>query len=676
FGGRGFDARDVAAGARSAVVGEALWRRLRDARHDSSAVIQIHGERYDVVGVVADGHEYPEGTELWLPYRHKQRGGATRNNINWQALGRLTAGATAAQASSDIAAVARRIRASEPMALYSFGALVTPLRDEVIGPAARYLRLLLGAVTLVLLIGCANLASANLARGASRSQEMAVRAALGAGRGRIVRQLLVEHLLLAAIGGAAGVALAWALVRGIVFFSAHQLPRVREVHIDGRVLAFGCIVSAVAGIAAGLLPAIDAGRASLRGAIGSAGRGTVRGGSAGRALVATEIALAVMLVSGAGLLVQSFRTLLARPLGFETRGVVTADIALDGARYGRDPAKFLRYWNELLPALRSTPGVAAAGAANWIPLGTAGSTFIEIAGRDVSSAGAGYRVVSDGYFGALRVPLMRGRLFDAGDDSSATRVAIVNHRMAAMYWPGDDPIGTMVRAPSMELRRAGAPAAWMTIVGVVGDVRHFGLESEPRPELYVALAQQPMRAFSLTAVVRGADGLTGDGSVGSLARVVRERIRATDPDVAADVEPLGARLDRSTAERRFTMSALSVFGALALALAGLGVYGVLSFSVAQRTRELAVRAALGAERGALLRLVLGAGLRVICAGAAAGLLAALALTRLMRSLLFEVSPRDPAVLATATMTIVAVGVVAALVPAYRATRVEPMRVLD
>jgi predicted permease len=368
-------------------------------------------------------------------------------------------------------------------------------------------------------------------------------------------------------------------------------------------------------------------------------------------LVTVEIALALMLLAGAGLLVQSLRTVLARPLGFETQGVVTAQIFLGGPRYAQDSSAVLSYWSNLLRTMREISGVEAAGLANWVPLVRGGTGFIEVAGKEIPGAGAGYRVVSDGYFDALGMTLLAGRSFDERDVTGSPRVAVINRRMAERYWPGQSPLGQHVRATSMEPGANGAPAPWITVIGVVSDVRHFGYESEPAPEMFV-LYRQLMPAWrinSLTALVRGA------GSEERLIGAVREGLRAVDPLIPADIGFLQSEAARVTASRRFAMTVMSIFGGLSLLLAGVGVYGVLAFSVARRTRELAVRAALGADRRNLLSLVIGSGARVIAAGVVAGVVGALLLSQVVASLLYQVSPRDPMVLAGATLAIGLVG---------------------
>jgi predicted permease len=571
-----------------------------------------------------------------------------------------------------LSAIARRIHVAEPEAIYSHAVHVMPLREQLVGDTSSLLGLLTGSVVLVLLIGCANLASANLAQGAHRQREMAVRSALGAGRSRLVRQVLTENILLAIVGGAAGLLLAWLCLRSVSAIGIADLPRLADATLSGRVLLLAFGVSAAAGILTGLLPALQVSRAAPNDVIGGSMRGIVfgAGGWPGRILVGAEIALALMLVTGAGLLVQSLRSVLAQPLGIETANVVTARVTLGGPRYQTDTVAFFTYWDNLLRSLREIPGVSSAGVATFVPLVNGGQGFIEVEGKDIAGAGAGYRVISEGYLDALGMSLQTGREFTSGDRRETPRVALVNMQMANTYWPGESPIGKRVRATSMEPAIDGKPQDWITVIGVVNDVRHFGHESDPHAEMFVLYRQLPSWLLgTLTAVVRGS------GHDGEILGAVRQAVVANDATVPADIELLEAAARRSTASRRFATTMLEAFGVVALLLSAIGVYGVLSFSVAQRTREMAVRAALGADRGSLLRLVIGGGAAIIAGGLVAGLVGAIAGGRLLESMLFNVTARDPLVLGGATVLLALIGIVAAIIPAHRATRVDPMLVM-
>ena len=669
--GRGFSEADLADRSSVVVISEGFWRSRLGGSDIGNRTIAVNGVPQSIIGVVRNAHVYPESTEVWLPLRPRTFGGAERNNINYEAIGRLAAGVSLERARSDLSAIARRINETDPGSLYSHGVDVTPLGEHLVRGSTDVLKLLFGSVGLVLLIACANLASANLAQDAVRSREMAIRAALGGSRRRLIRQVLVDNALVALVGGSFGVLLAWGLVSSATLVSATQLPRSSEIAIDGRVIAFAFVVAALAGVLTGLLPALRATRTAPSRALEGGSRTWAAGGRGlpGRAFVTAEIAMALMLVVVAGSLMQSLRAVLSRPLGFETDGVVTAEITLSGPRYRGDTAAVVSYWERLRQSMADIPGVAGAGLVNWVPLVRGGNGFIEVEGKDIARAGAGYRMVSEGFFDALGIRVLEGRAFDATDRSDGVRVAVINQRLADRYWPGESPLGRRLRAVSMEPRQ-NAPAEWLTIVGVVSDARPSGYEAEESAEMYVLYRQLPTWRFgTMNLLVRAA------GPEESLMRAVRERISRVDPDIPADLAFMTTHANLVTAWRRFMMTALSVFGGLSLFLAAIGVYGVLSFAATQRTREIAIRSALGADRGKLVALVLGSGARVVMLGLVIGLVGSWYLMQLVRGLLFQVEPRDPFVFGVSIVTIAVVGALAALIPARRASRVDPMQAL-
>ncbi len=666
--GHSFDSTAVATFEGGVLVSETLWRDALGSSRDPALTVTLDGRRQPVIGVVARGQEFPEGTDLWTAYTHRQVGGAARNNVNWSAVGRLRDDESLERARADLSAIARRIRADDPVALYSYGVGVVPLVEQLTGDSGELLALLSGAVGVLLLIACANLASANLAQGAARQREMAVRSALGAGRARLVRQVLVEHTALALVGGALGVGLAWALIRGTVLLTASNLPRITDVQINVPVLAAAFGLSLLAGVLTGILPALQASRYMPNEVIGSAPRTALGGrGLPGRVLVALEVAMAVMLVTGAGLLVRSFRNVLARPLGFETAQVATAEITLSADRYTSDSAAALNYWSRLASAMREAPGMRGAALAASVPLVSGGKGFIEVDGVYAPGADAGYRIVSEGYFEMLGISFLRGRDFSTADAATSERVAVVNAQMAARYWPNESPLGKRIRATSMEPANAGRQASWITVIGVVSNTRHFGHEDQYDSEMFVLYRQLPVwRLQSLTAMARGS------GTDEALLRTLRDVVARVDPEIPADFGLLSQAAERSVAARRFAMRVLEVFGALSLLLAGIGVYGVLSFSVAQRTREIAVRAALGADPRALFRMVWASGAMVVAAGLLMGAIGVTGAGRLVEALLYSVSARDPLSMVLAAAAIAAVGAIATIVPALRATRIDPM----
>ena len=671
--GRPFTLAEAQSHARVIVVSEPFWRDYLGADPTLARPLPVGGNSYQVVGVVASGAEYPSNVDVWLPMAMvPDAGGAMRNNINYHVVGRLKPGTTVAQAGRDLARVSRNIREHDTGGLYDFGGQVLPLESLVVtADVTSSLQLLMRSVVVVLLLVCANLTIATLGRGASRRQEMAVRASLGATRGRLVTQLLVEHVLLALVGGLAGVVVAWATVRAMVTAWGNWIPRASEVHLDFAVLGFAAGVSIVVGILAGLLPAWGGSRVSLQQVMKQGGRTAVAGRTGvASALVIAEFALALTLLAGAGLLIHSFQRLLGRDLGFDRR-LATAEIDLAGPKYAKDSAQRLATWDQLIAAFRAIPGVQKVGVANWVPLGTAGSGFIDIAGRDRTDGGAGYRVVSEDYLPALGVRLLRGRGFGAEDVPSGVRTVLINQAMANRYWPNEDPIGKQVRAKSMEAGpRGDQDAPWITIVGVVSNVRQWGLETEPVPEMYTSFRQAPQwRTSSMTAVI------SSQLPTSQLFASMRARMREVDPHLAADISTMEIQLSNQLAPRRLTMTLLSGFAALALLLAALGIYAVLSYTVVQRSRELAIRSALGAQRGDLLAMVVRNGAMTAGAGIVVGIGAALALSRLLQAMVVDVSTLDPLAFAGAVVVLGIAGSAAILIPALRATRMDPLLVM-
>jgi putative ABC transport system permease protein len=567
------------------------------------------------------------------------------------------------QAEAEMQGIAERLKREYPGHNAAVGAQIIGLRDSLVGPVKTYLRLLLGAVVVVLLVACVNLASANLARAAGRSREMTIRTVLGAGRGRLGRQLLTENILIALVGGALGVLLAHWLVRTLLALRPSSLPRAHEIGISASVLAFSVGVTIVTGVLIGLLPALQVGRTELRAAVAAGGRGSAVGRSGlRRALVATEVLFAVLLLVAAGLLVRSFRALLEERAGFDANGVLAINVSLPETRY---PSGGLRstYYAQALAALRSIPGVEHAGYINIAPLTRGGfGGGMAVDGRpDVPIRYADYRLASPDYFAAMRVPLVAGRMFTDADDSTSQHVTIINETMAKKFFPGENPLGKRLIELGMDSHRS-IP---LTVIGVVGDVRASDLARPPMPQHFISYRQRPDRAFSGTLVVRTS---VPPSTIGAVAR---SRLRLLDSNVLMTIETAVDIRARSLGDRRFTMTVLVGFALLALTLAAIGIYGVLAYSVARRTREIGVRMALGAARGRVVRMVLRDSLTPVAAGSLAGVVAGLGLTRLMRTLLYAVSATDPATFASGVAVLLGVAVVASIVPAARAAKVDP-----
>jgi putative ABC transport system permease protein len=667
--GRPFTEAEAQAGEALAVVSEGFWRRVLGADPAlSERPLAVNGRRRQIVGVVPTGESFPSGNEIWLAASYRPESGTLRNNINYEVIARLADGVAIPQARADLDAVAAQIRTTDPEALYSWGVGVRPLREVVVADASAQLRLLAAAVGFLLLVACANLAGLSLARGKRRALETAVHLALGSGRGRVARRVVSEHVLLALAGGAIGVLLAWLGTGALLDLAASVVPRAEEVAFDLRVAAFGVGASLAAGLLAGVAPALGGSRGDLSTVLSGA-RGEVSGGRGlpGAFMVGAEIALAVTLLVAGGLLLRSFWTLVDRDLGFEPGELLTADLALVGSDY-RESERSIAYWDAVYERVAALPGVDAVAVSNAVPTSDGGRGFIDLDGRVGENIGADYRVVGEGYFDALGIPLLAGRAFDTTTDGRGTeRVTVVSQGMAERFWPNTSPLGHRVRARSMERYVLdGGEAPWLTVVGVVGDVRQYGFESDWQDDMYVLHRQVPYYTRGMTLVVKARPGAVG------VADAVRAALRAIDPAVVVEIASMDARLARLTEDRRLVLTGLGLFGGAALVLVGLGIYGLMSFAAGARTREMAIRVALGAEGGSIVRLMLGSALRVVLAGAGAGLALSYLFTHLLESLLVDVGVADPVTYATAIGFLVVVAVGAAAAPSLRAASGDPL----
>jgi putative ABC transport system permease protein len=661
--GRGFLPAEDKPGAEAVVVlSHGIWQRQFGAAPGIIGQrVTINAQACTVVGVMPPGFDFPAETMLWRTLTLDPR--ANRQAYFLNVLARLKPGLTREQAHAGMDSVAAQLAAQNGQSTRDHFDL-RPLSEQLTGSIRRPLLVLFGAVAFVLLIACANIANLLLARASGREREIAVRAALGAGRGRLLRQLLTESLLLAAFGGIAGLLSAvWSLswLKGL---SAVKLARLDEVALDGRALGFTALAVLLTGAVFGLIPALQVSlqqpSAVLKGSGGSAAsRPESQRLRAG--LMVVEIALSLVLLVGAGLLIKSFLKLQAVDPGFQPEGVVTLNLNLPVARYpqGEPRTAFIQQITEKLQAL---PGVEATATAAYSPLSDIyNSRIFIIEGRAETPQGlfAGQIPVSPDYFRTLQIPLLGGRVFSAHDNAQAPGVVIVNRSFAKRYFPNEEVVGKRIHLGTQR------PPVWFEIVGVVGDVRQLKLESEAPPLAYVPHLQSAWSFMSLLARSKGEPQMT--------AGALKQAVTAVDKDLGvAGLTTLDATLAASIAERRALMALLGAFAGLALLLAAVGIYGLITYSVAQRTHELGIRMALGAETRDVLRLVLGQGMKLTLLGVALGLLASFALTRLMEKLLFEVSPTDPWTFVSLPAMLLVVALLACYFPARRATRVDPL----
>ncbi len=649
------------------VLGYGLWQRRFGA--DPNLVGQklvLNNQPTTVVGIMPPEFQFPPGRELWAPRPGTQRDPQIRGATYIKVVGRLKADRTVAQAQQEMNSIAARLAEQYPQTNAGVGAALLPLREYLIGQVRTALLVLFGAVGLVLLIACANVANLLLARATERRREFAIRNALGASRWRIVRQLLTESLVLAGLGGVGGVLLASWLIDLIVALSAGNLPRLEQINLNPVVLIFALGISVLTALFFGLAPALQAARPDLQEALKEGTHAASDGRKQQRfrhALVVTQVAVAFVLLVGAGLLVRSFVALLWIEPGFVTDRALTLEVQL--AR--RTPDQRVAFLDQTLDKLAALPGVQAAGATSALPLHdnqVVQPTTIKIQGRPSAApegdATANLITVTPDYFRALGIPLLGGRLLTRFDQQN-TPVAVINRAMALRHWPAEDPIGKKISFQTF------GGSFTVEIVGVVGDARTAGLERQPNPEVFVSHASQIGYSSSMTYFVRTAtDPL-------SLLPAVKEKIREVNKNQTfsstATIEQL---LDRSLGQRRFLLFLLSTFALLALILAGVGIYGLVSFSTARRTHEIGVRMALGAQTSDVLRLIIRQGVRPVLIGVGLGWAGALALTRLMTNLLYRVQSTDPLTLFVISLLLVGVALIACYLPARRATKVDPM----
>jgi predicted permease len=665
--GRTFTAEEmVEGGAPAVVVSYEFWRQTLGEAPLDEARVETLGTSCRVVAVLPAGFAYPHDADVWFPMEHfKDDTGRTGHNFS--VVARVRGDVTFDQARAELATLATRLKAEHGQDSDAIGITMVPLHESLTGRSRPALMMLLAAVGLVLLIACANVASTLLARAEERRRELAIRAALGASRARIVRQLLVESLMLALVGGTAGFLAGSWILRGLLSIDPGTLTRGAEVGIDARIFLFSIATAVGTVFVFGLVPAISASQIELRDSLANGAR-VAAGGRSRTVLVAAEAALATLLLVGAALLIRSLWSVTSIDPGWTPQGLVTLEMTLPRTRYESE-ARAVAFYRELIERLRSVPGVQSAGLTSSIPLDTfdAGGGF-RLDNADVRGWSAGYRVVSADYLRALGVPLVKGRFIENGDDGARMPVAVVNQEFVKQYLGEGDPIGRRFQYRGMDDR----DEPWLTIVGVVGDIRHRSLIRPSRPEAYVSYQQRPKRTRNTVVVaVRLADAEL----VERTAPLLRDTVTQIGPDVPVEIVSMEQRVVTSVADRRFTAAVLGAFAAAALLLAAVGIYGVLSHTVARRMHEIGIRMALGADPRTVVRMVRAGALKPVAVGVVTGALAALALGRFLTTMLYGVGPADPRSYAVAAAALFAVAWLAASIPARRATAVDPIVVL-
>ena len=653
---------------RVAVLSNSFWRQRFEADPDVvGSTVSLDGKPFTIVGVMPESFDFPSSAaKAWLPISLIGEDDIPhRRDLRWmEVVGRLAAGGTPETAVAETTAILQRLESEYPDSNRGWGsATVQTLHESLVGDVKPALLMLLGAVGLVLLISCANLANLLLARGSARGRELAVRAALGAGRARVLRQLLTESGALALIGGVLGVVLAFWALDALLALSSGTIPMPEQVDLDARVMIFALVVSLVTGVAFGLVPALSVSRPDVHEALNDGGRGSTEGRRSHgirSLLVVTQTALAVVLLIGAGLLIRSFWNLTHVDPGFAGENVLTASITTPSEVLDSDRRN--HYRQEILRRLRNIPGVFAVGGSKTVPLHGGGEPYaFSIPGgpdADPVTPESGVLIVTPGYFDALRIPVLQGRGFTTADEDSGATVLVVNEAMARRYLPGKNPVGENLKLGEVDFR----------IVGLVGDVRNEGITRGAEPAIYAPASLLPRSSMKLF-VRTSSDPMR-------IASDVRQTIWQVNPNQpVSDITTMQQVVSETVSRPRFFTLLLGTFAGLAIVLAALGVYGVIAWSVSRRAYEIGIRMALGARAENVLRMVIVQGIAPALAGLALGLVAALALTRVLSSLLFEVGPADPATFVGVTALLLAVGLLASWLPAWRAARVNPMSAL-
>ena len=668
FAGRTFLDEETKYGGPAAVmISYGFWQRLLGGRPDfSAASLNVDGARCNVVGIMPPGFGYPAETEVWVT-RGIEPPITSRTAHNWPVIGRLRSGVTLAQARAEVSGIARQLRQEFGAGTDAVDFALVPLQEYLTRNVRDGLRLLLGAVAMLLLVACANVSNLLLAQFIARQREFTVRAALGASRWRLTRQLIVENLLLTLPAAAVGALLASYGVRLVAMLDQGNLPRMNDIGVNGRVLFFACGLAVVIAGSLGLLPALRFARQDLQAGLKEAGRGQSADSTSQRlrgGLAVAQIAIATVLLAGALLLGRSFVKLLQIDPGFRPESAVAMTLSLPSTVTPQEDERLRQFYVQLLERLGQLPGVTAVGGINVLPLADRGANGMFLIDNDPAQRGhAEYRVASAGYFAAIGMRLLHGRLFDASDTVNSPHVAVVSQSLAQRYWPNGDALGKRIQFGNMDTDKR-----LMEVVGVVSDVHDAGLDIDARPTVYGYSVQRPQwwQVSRLSIVTRAATDPT------SLQPAMRAAVQVLRPDVPLSFRTLEQVFSSSLDQRRFSLVLFGVFAIVALLIAAIGIYGVIAHAVTQRTQELGIRIALGAQAKDIMKMVLGQGMKLALMGTAFGLLASFAATRLMKGLLFGVGAADPMTFVLISVLLILATLLASYIPARRATKVDPI----
>ena len=689
--GRRLNAADSVKGATPvAVVSYGYWKQYLSGSIELSRLqLKIDKTLYSVIGVMPPGFQFPQDVAMWVPC-DREGENPSRSSHNYDAVGRLRNGVAVEQGNAEISAMARRIhdRSSDQSDYLLKDATVVPLQDSLTGKARPALLVLLGAVGFLLLVACANVANLRLAQASVRERELAIRSALGAARGRLIRQFITEAFLLSVLAGGLGVLSAYFGVNGLVALAPQDLPRLSEVAINIPVLIFALLLSCSVATGLGAFTAIRATSADVRKRLAEGSReqaGSHASQKIGRAIVAAQIAITLVLVIGAGLLGRSLMKVLEVNPGFRVEKIVTMDVSLPWTEWNDQKGKLGQaiFFRNLVDRLKQIPGVRSVGATSGLPMagGIPDGMFLlmrpdeqpktpakleslsrlfDALFRDKQRVGtADFSASTDGFFKTLGIPLIKGRMFEEHDNPDSPHVAVISESLARERWPGQDPIGQTIEFGNMD-----GDLRLLTIVGVVGDVHEYGLDVPPRPTLYVNLFQRPIPAITIT--------MLSDGDAGLVNSAAREILRELNPEIPAKFGTFSQVYSASLGSRRFNVVLVGLFGLVALLLASAGIFGVMAYSVSRRTREIGVRVAMGASSRDVLNMILNQGLRTVLIGVVIGGAGSLALTRALQSLLFGVTATDPLTFVAVTLLLIVTALLACYIPARRAAKVDPM----